>query len=65
MKKWTIEYHACDGNDPDSEEYWVVTDGNVNFRCEELDAAEWLEELLNTVKFEPVLIGVDLAKEEV
>lgn len=47
MKHWTIEYHPCDGNDPDSEEYWVVTDGNLNFRCEELDAAEWLVELLN------------------
>lgn len=47
MKQWTIDYHPCDGNDPDSEEYWVVTDGNVNFRCEESDAAEWLVELLN------------------
>ena len=50
MKHWTIEYHPCDGNDSDSEEYWVVTDGNVNFRCEELDAAEWLVGILSTAE---------------
>jgi hypothetical protein len=48
-QKWRVDY----GNDvgPDDEgfwEWWIVTDGEKEFNCDDQSDAEWLQKQLNS-----------------
>lgn len=47
---WTIEYDNDTGpGDEGYWEWWDVTDGNISFRCDSQESAEWLCYILNNL----------------
>lgn len=48
MPKWKIEYDNDTGpQDEGFSEWWNVTDGERNFKCNIEDEAKWLAQALN------------------
>lgn len=51
---WTIEYDNDTGSGDEAFwQWWTVTDGNLRFKCDAKEDAEWLAKRLNALPSKP------------